>query len=453
MHRHMLMVVIALLGVCSSAVAARAATYKVSDLDTLERLCAEEANPGDVIEIQPGTYYLDRPRIAVLRSGEPGNPITIRGVRRDGKTPTIDASKVNVKRGIFRTEESTHDVVFEDLELCNAWGSRFADRETFGHNAGAIYFQGKNQTARRVHSHHNEDGWFATHSADNTLIENCEIDHNGTLFEGRHNATHNFYFCAEQQTVRNCYIHHSGEAQNFKSRGGNTIFAYNWVEEDGNYSVEVASGNSGNTLWIGNVIIKRTTRGRPQRRILGVGDGTGVARGTLTLINNTVISTYEDDLYLFTEASSTCDVVLINNVFAGPSTVFLERNGKGRIAGTNNWFQTGMNVPETAENSIFGEDPGFVSVPGRDFHPRAGSPLIEAGAPAPKYLNAEQMLEDVLPAFEPTRDVSEAIQRAIEGTVDIGAFEYVAAGGAGGPGDDHSSSCTTVRTVMQEKPL
>ena len=174
------------------------------------------------------------------------------------------------------------------------------------------------------------------------------------------------------------------------------------------------------------MIIKRTTRGRPQRRILGVGDGTGVARGTLTLINNTIISTYDDDLYLFTEASSTCDVVLINNVFAGPSTVFLERNGKGSITGTNNWFQVGMNVPDTVENSIFGEDPGFLSVPGRDFHPRPGSPLIDAGVPAPQYLNAEQVLEDVLPAFEPTRDMLGTIQRAIEGTADIGAFEHVA---------------------------
>jgi hypothetical protein len=410
---------------CALSAAGFAETYEVSDLETLQVLCSEKAEPGDVIEIQPGRYYLEEPRLRVLRSGEPDRPIVIRGVVQDGEPPIIDASRTNVMRGIFRTEEETHDIVFEDLELCNAWGSRYPDRRTYGHNAGAIYFQGKNLTARRVHSHHNEDGWFATHAADNILIENCEIDHNGTLFEGEHNATHNFYFCAEQQTVRNCYIHHSGEAQNFKSRGGNTIFAYNWVEEDGNYSVEVASGNAGNTLWIGNVIIKRTTRGRPQRRILGVGDGTGVARGTLTLINNTIISTYDDDLYLFTEASSTCDVVLINNVFAGPSTVFLERNGKGSITGTNNWFQVGMNVPETVENSIFGGDPGFVSVEGGDFHPRAGSPLTDAGAPAPKYLNAEQVLEEVLPGFEPTRDVSEAIRRAIEGRVDIGAFERV----------------------------
>jgi len=424
MVRDAVFVYLALIGVLAAAPGASAETYQVSDLQTLRELCAERANPGDVIEIQPGTYYLDTSHIPVLRSGEPGKPIVIRGVVSGGKRPTIDASRMNVKRGIFRTEEETHDVVFEDLELCNAWGNRFPDQPDYSHNAGAIYFQGKNLTARRVHSHHNEDGWFATHAADNILIENCEIDHNGTLFEGEHNATHNFYFCAHHQVVRNCYIHHSGEAQNFKSRGYSTVFAYNWVEEDAGYSVEVASGNEGNTLWIGNVIIKRTTQGMSQRRILGVGDGTGVAAGTLTMVNNTIISSLPDDLYLFTQAASTCDLVLINNVFAGPSKVFLERNGKGTITGTNNWFQTGMEVPDTLTNSVFGDDPGFADLAGHDFHLRPGSPLINAGLPDPEWLNADQQLSPVRPEFEPTRNAFESVPRPRAGTLDIGAFEY-----------------------------
>jgi hypothetical protein len=336
----------------------------------------------------------------------------------------IDASRVNVKRGIFRTEAETHDVVFEDLELRNAWGSRFPDQETFSHNAGAIYFQGKRLTARRIHAHHNEDGFFSTHAADEILVENCEIDHNGTLFEGRHNPTHNFYFCAHRQTVRNCYIHHSGEAQNFKSRGWHTVFAYNWVEEDAGYSVEVASGNEGNTLWIGNVIIKRGPGGRPQRRLLGVGDGTGVARGTLAMINNTLISTSPEDLYLFTEASSTCNVVLINNVFAGPGKHFLERNGKGTITGSHNWFQRGLEVPDTLTDSIFGDGPGFVDMRRRDFRLRRRSPLVDAGIAQPKYLNSEQQLEPISPAFAPTRQPLKSVPRRIEGAPDIGAFEY-----------------------------
>jgi len=401
---------------------AGAAVHKVDTLNDLQRLCAEEANPGDIIEIQPGTYYLETSRIAVTRSGEPGRPIVIRGVVVDGKRPVIDASRANVKRGIFRTEQPTHDIVFEDLELCNAWGSRLADRETYGVNAAAIYFQGKRITARRVHSHHNEDGFFSTHASDNVLIDSCEIDHNGTLFEGEHNATHNFYFNAHLQTVRNCYIHHSIEAENFKSRGGHTVFAYNWVEEDAAYSVAVDSGNEGNTLWIGNVIIKRAAPGG-QRRILGVGDGTGVATGTLTMINNTIIGLQPNDLYLFTEKSSTCDIVMINNVFAGPSTRFLEHNGKGRITGTNNWFQRGMNVPDTVTNSIFGDDPGFVDAAGFDFRPRVGSPLMGAAIPNPTYLDAEGKPHPIRPAFEPSRAAT-PVERPVVGPLDIGALAF-----------------------------
>jgi len=399
-----------------------ATTYKVSDMATLRELCVQKANPGDAIEIQPGTYYLDVSHIPVLRSGEPGRPVTIRGVVRDGKRPVIDASRVNVKRGIFREEEGTHDIVYEDLELCNAWGSRFPDQETFGTNAGAIYFLGRNVTARRIHTHHNEDGWFATDTADNLLIENCEIDHNGTLFEGEHNGTHNFYFCAHRQTVRNCYIHHSGEAQNFKSRGYHTVFAYNWVEEDGGYSVEVASGNEGNTLWIGNVIVKRKA-GPSQRRILGVGDGTEVAEGTLVMVNNTIISTTQEDIYLFTQERSTCNVVLVNNVFAGPSAHFLDRYGKGTITGSHNWFQTGMEVPDTLTDSIFGDDPDFAEAAGGDFHPTAGSPLVGAGTIAPASRDETGAVQVILPSYEPSREAFVSVPRAGREALDIGAFQ------------------------------
>jgi hypothetical protein len=410
--------VVLLLGLAASAFAA---TRRVSDLKALHEWCEAKAQPGDVIEIQPGTHYLDARFVHVLRSGEPGKPITIRGVVRDGRTPVLDGSKVNVDRGLFRLEQGTHDIVFEDLELCNAKGTRFPDQRSYGYNAGGIYFQGDHITARRLHVHHNEMGLFATHVADHIIVENCEVDHNGTQSPEGEGPTHNFYFSARHQIVRNCYIHHSVEAQNFKSRGGNTILAYNWIEEDAGYSVEVASDNDGNTLWIGNIVIKRAAPGW-MRRILGVGDGVDSARGTLTLINNTIISTQPDDRYLFTQAKAICSIVLINNVFAGPSTQLLDLRGTGTITGRNNWFQRGMEVPDTITDSILGDDPGFISDAAGDYRPRPGSPLRGAGLARPQYLNGDQQLEAAVPEYEPAKAVSSVVKRAAHDGLDIGAF-------------------------------
>ena len=434
--------------------AAGAETYKVSDLKAVAQLLGEKANPGDVIEIQPGTYYLEEKWIRVLKSGSPESPIVVRGVIKDGKRPIIDASKVNVQRSVFRVEEGVHDVVFENLEICNAVGSRFPEQKTYGVNATAIYFTGCNNiTVRNCNSHDNEDGFFANEGADYILIENSEIHHNGTHATAEHNRTHNFYFCAKHQMVKNCYIHDTFEGENFKSRGANTIFAFNWVDEEAIYSVAVDSGNGMNTLWLGNVIMKRSTLGASQGRLLGVGDGTGVARGKLVALNNTFITKFPRDFYLFTFRSSTTDVILMNNAFDGPGEWFLDHNGQGAITGTNDWISdTAENVPYAIKNVIRGEDAGFADPAGADFRLKAGSPLIDKGAtgeeyvkaihivtdnsrtgtdvsPSPMWLKAIEEIEKPTPAYEPVRKDYGFQTRPADGAVDIGAYEFVKSDG------------------------
>ncbi|MHC4712939.1 MAG: right-handed parallel beta-helix repeat-containing protein [Planctomycetota bacterium] len=429
-------------------------TYKVDSLDALEKLVQHEAEPGDVIELEPGYYYFEKDRIRCNRSGTPDKPIIVRGIIKDGKSPVIDAIRVNVKRCVFNVRPGVHDIVFENMEIKNCAGSRYPDaEETYGHNAGAFYFENcHNITCRNIESHHNEDGFFATHGADCILIENCEIHHNGTEYTGEHNRTHNFYFCAERQIVRNCYIHHSTEGENFKSRAANTIFAYNWVDEEAIYSVAVDSGGAKNTLWVGNVVMKRTNLGHGQGRLLGIGDGTGVATGTLVALNNTFITIFPRDFYLFTEASSTCDAILLNNVFAGPGEVFLDKNGKGTITGSNNWLKAGIkSVPEGLENTVSDDNPGFVDAAAFDFRLKADSPLIDGGLPrektmeyvklvtdnaraetdvkpSPIWLNAVKEIEESIPSFEPIRKGYGFTKRADDGKPDIGAYEYVKPG-------------------------
>jgi len=462
------MCVLSAVAILATSGYAWAETHKVSDLATLERLLSTDSNVGDTIEVQPGTYALETAKIPVLRSGTPERPIVVRGVMKDGQRPVLDASKFNIQRGIFYIEEPTHDVIIENFELCNAAGGGRAGKEQ-PRNAAGVYILGSNITVRNCRVHHCENGLFSTHESDFVLIENCDIGFNGReQGVGEPHRTHSFYFNSKHQMVKGCYVHDSTDGENFKSRGTNNIFAYNWVDEECAYSLGVDSGNEQNTLWLGNVVVKRTYEGINQGRLLGVGDGTGVARGTLVALNNTFVTIFPRDLYLFTEQSSTCDVMLINNIFAGPGKTFLEKNGKGSVAGTHNWvaklqewqrmgpgatFDTGYvvsanpAVPETFKDTIFGENAGFADARAMDFHLVKGSPCIGAGVSAeeyakavklvtqfsregeqakasPEWLAVLEIIERSAPALEPKKKATGAEPRRNAGAIDIGAYGY-----------------------------
>jgi hypothetical protein len=428
-------------------VAAHAETFRVNSLAALAEAVREKLKPGDVVELAPGTYYLDRPTIEVLRSGTPEAPITIRGVRGDGKRPIIDASKVNVLHGIITLPPQTHDVIVEGLELCNAEGGGH-EGEAFILNAATFYLQGSNLTVRDCNCHHSQNGMFATREADYVLIENCELGYNGRKPGlGAPHRTHSFYFNALHQMVKNSYFHHSTDGEHFKSRGGNNIFAFNWVDEELAYSLGVDSGNAFNTLWLGNLVMKRTYEGISQGRLLGVGDGTGVARGTLVALNNTFITVFPRDLYLFTFSSATTEVILLNNVFAGPGETFLEKNGSGAISGTGNWIaDAAKGAPDSLLKTMRGTEAGFADAKALDFRPRASSPLVDAGISpeeyakairivtqhsrdgekgkaSPMWLKALEEIEKPSPAYEPIKKQPEFHPRRVSGTADVGAFE------------------------------
>ncbi len=448
---------------------------KVSTYAELKQALENDAEPGDVIEVQPGVYYATDSRITVNRSGTPENPIIIRGVLEDGRRPAIDGSRVSTNRGLLSFPVETHDLILENLELRHAMGTRHeynlvvatsvaeemdkgtpgigeggtsaSGIPTYNHNAGGMFFEGANITVRNCYSHHNEDGWFATRNADYILIENCEIGWNGTMWPENHPATHNFYFCAKHQMVKNCYLHDPRDGQNFKSRGQNTIFAFNWVDEDYAYSIEQASNGNLNTLWLGNVVAKRTTLGLWQGRIFAVGDGSGTVHGTVVAVNNTFVTFFPRDHHVFTFTTGDADVVLVNNVFAGPGEVFAYHNGQGAITGFNNWIRKGVtDIPQGLENTIYGEDPGFADHAGFEFRPEVGSPLIDAGAapekyaeavaivldnatsgsdakPSPPYLEALEDVKGALPRYEPVRKGRGFNARGTTGAVDIGAYE------------------------------
>jgi hypothetical protein len=224
-------------------------------------------------------------------------------------------------------------------------------------------------------------------------------------------------------TVRANYIRDSVGGQNFKSRCKHLVFENNFMERDGNYTWEIASNNVDNTLMIGNVIIKGTSAAN--NRILGLSDGTSTnaSTGTLTMINNTIVSTGSSNLYFFSHSVASTNLVLYNNIFTGPSTNLWSWAGSGTRTGSHNWFQTGMYIPPGITNSTVGSDPAFVNPGAGDYHLLSVSGCRDAGNNAPQWLNRYDVWETRTPDAEYVLHLA-TTPRPVDSTLDIGAYEY-----------------------------
>jgi hypothetical protein len=155
-----------------------------------------------------------------------------------------------------------------------------------------------------------------------------------------------------------------------------------------------------------------------------VGDGTEVARGTLALIHNTLVTREPEDLFFFSHPSATTELLLFNNLFSGPGRTLFQWNGSGRIQGAGNFFPSGLAVPAGITRSIAGAAPGFVDAQAGDFRLRADSPCRDAGVGDPRYRNEAGSLVRILPDHQPRRRLPGATERRAVGKPDVGAFEY-----------------------------
>lgn len=401
--------------------AAVATVYDVASVAQLRSALAA-VNAGDEIRIAYGVYQVTTaqdPKHWFTRTGSVASPIRIVGLAGpNGEKPVFDATGQAIERGIFYIWDYTSNYVIENLEIRNARGQDY-----YSNNAAAAYINGDNITFRNCYSHHNDNGWFATSSASNTLLEYCETAYNGKISGG--DMTHNHYVQSDSLTVRGCYIHDSTEGQNFKSRCKSLRFEYNWVENAASYEWELASNNKGNTLMIGNVIIKNPNAGNS--RILGLSDGTAsdATSGTLTMINNTIVATTSNHRYFYSNAVASTNLVLYNNAFVGPSSAVFDSGywlGSGSRSGSNNWFRTGATLPGGITGSLFGTDPGMVNLTGKDYHLLATSDLRNAGLANPQWLNWSGAWVGLVPDKEYLANAQTKVRLA-DTTLDIGAFE------------------------------
>jgi hypothetical protein len=124
-----------------------------------------------------------------------------------------------------------------------------------------------------------------------------------------------------------------------------------------------------------------------------------------------------------------------SRVFGAPiDKVVLETRVRwvaGRVsAGSNNWLPSNSAmIPSGWGGTIFGSNPGFVDISTYDLRLASASPLINNGDPAPASPAGHPFINPLFPpAFVPPLHtllaVGTASARPVNGTIDIGAYEF-----------------------------
>jgi MYXO-CTERM domain-containing protein len=377
--------------VALTAVPAGATTLTVGPGKMYAAPCAAiaAAADGDTIEIDAaGSYAGDVCAV-------PKNRLTLRGV---GGRPRIDAAGRNHGgKGIWVI--SGNDTTVENIEFS---GATVPDK-----NGAGIRQEGQNLTVRGCYFHDNEDGILSGGGASTEIIiEYSEFANNG-FGDG---FSHNMYIGNEGRfTLRYSYSHAAKVGHLVKSRAAENYILYNRLSgEDGTGSYEIDLPNAGTSYIIGNLVQQGPSTQNSTVVTYGIEGATPQNPGhTLFVVNNTFVNDRAaGGTFISVGSAITTPAFIANNIFFGGGTVI---NQAGAMQMTN--FTQG--------------DPRLVDRAAYDYHLAPGSPCINAGSDPGTGAGFA-----LLPSRHYVHPAG-AVDRAIAGMVDIGAYEFGIATDAG----------------------
>lgn len=411
---------------------ARAATYQVGPGKTYPEISAvaKLLKPGDVVEVQGDHTYAP---VELAQDGTQAAPITLRGIRVNGKRPLISGGDNTVLiTGAFTTLEGfevtsgqqtcivhrAHGTVLRDdvVHACPRHGILGTDSDS-----GSLLME-----YVEVYDAGSERSGEALKHA--VYIATDEATHPGSIFRMQH-----------------CYVHDTNGGNSVKSRAERSEIYSNWLEGAQYYELELIGpdDSSGDRVTapredadvVGNVFFQTKSVSYVVR--IG-GDGTGRTGGRYRFVNNTFVHGADPSNSGSIRFSYALDSVeLYNNVFYSPSRpidyLFRETEltwvTSRQIVGSNNWISDGaQNIPTTLKDSIMGASPGFVDLAKRDVRLAAGSPLIDKGTAITSRTDAFAFPRPLArasftPPLRVLASVGKASARAEVGIIDIGAFE------------------------------
>lgn len=394
-----------------------AATYQIGPNKPFHQISnvASQLQPGDIVEIDGDATYTSA---SFSKNGTEQAKITIRGIVKNGKRPTI-------KGGTNTIAVNASHYIFEQLDISGG-----ASRCFFHHGDDVTL---KNAV---VHDCPAQGILGADTGSGSLTLDQVEV-----YRSGQGTRKHQIYVATDEQMYPNavfrmqhCYVHDGNGGNNVKSRAGRNEIYFNWIEGAMYHELELIGSEEfpENLLRedsdvVGNVL--RKTAGSFVVRFGG--DGSGQTNGRYRFVNNTVItnSSTKSIFRLFDGLES---VEMHNNVFSGNGSWTLIRDaeakwakGQAILGGSNNWVPNGKTTPSSWIGTLKGSDPGFVDPTVYDYSPASGSALKNAGngspsspvqAPFPNPLTSPNFLP-------PRRKIEMPKMRSNDGSIDIGAIE------------------------------
>ena len=375
---------IVLIGIVATPTAA-ANIYHVGPERDIKRLktVASKLQPGDTVEIDPGTY---REVLKLAVDGTRDAPIIIRGV---GKTRSMfDAEGLNVSgrgpipRAIFQIEGAF--IVIEHLEFKNARN---------GNNGAGIRLNGSTNALIRDCKISYCDMGIQGGDRETATIEACDIGFNGTTeYNG---YSHNFYMTGNRVIVRNCHIHDSLYGQNFKSRAHYNELWYNWIVDSNEGEVGPVDGKgetdrpNSNVLMVGNIVVSKPNRtGNKAKYILFGSESGGSHDGTLYLFHNILIAGSPRNIFVQLH-DPYARAVIRNNIFYGSNQILAYAQKPISVTGSHNQLPSSANIPREFTDTITGTDPGFTDIDHRDFRLKPDSLFMDQSTPDLEYIDGD----------------------------------------------------------------